>query len=37
MLENEMTIIYPYLIVFLIVAMICIVRTKKELEPVDKV
>ena len=37
MLENEMTIIYPYLIVFLIVAMICIVSTKKELEPVDKV
>ena len=37
MLENEMTVIYPYLIVFLIVAMICIVSTKKELEPLDKV
>ena len=37
MLDNEMTIIYPYLIVFLIVAMICIVSTKKELEPLDKV
>ena len=37
MLDNEMTVIYPYLIVFLIVAMICIVRTKKELEPLDKV
>ena len=36
-LENEMTVIYPYLIVFLIVAMICIVSTKKELEPLDKV
>ena len=37
MLKNEMTIIYPYLIVFLIVAMICIVSTNKELEPTDKV
>ena len=37
MLDNEMTVIYPYLIVFLIVAMICIVSTKKELEPIDKV
>ena len=37
MLDNEMTVIYPYLIVFLIVAMICIVSTKKELEPLDKV
>ena len=37
MLDNEMTVIYPYLIVFLIVAMICIVNTKKELEPIDKV
>ena len=37
MLENEMTVIYPYLIVFLIVAMICIVNTNRELEPVDKV
>ena len=37
MLENEMTVIYPYLIVFLIVAMICIVNTKRELEPIDKV
>ena len=37
MLDNEMTIIYPYLIIFLIVAMICIVNTKKELEPIDKV
>ena len=37
MLDNEMTVIYPYLIVFLIVAMICIVSTKKELEPQDKV
>ena len=37
MLDNEMTVIYPYLIVFLIVAMICIVRTKKGLEPQDKV
>ena len=37
MLDHEMTIIYPYLIVFLIVAMICIVNTKKELEPIDKV
>ena len=35
--DNEMTIIYPYLIIFLIVAMICIVNTKKELEPIDKV
>jgi len=32
-----MTVIYPYLIVFLIVVMICIVSTKKELEPLDKV
>ena len=37
MLKNEMTIIYPYLIVFLIVAMICIVSTNKELEPTDEV
>ena len=37
MLDNEMTVIYPYLIVFLIVAMICIVSAKKELEPIDKV
>ena len=37
MLDNEMTVIYPYLIVFLIIAMICIVSTKKELEPLDKV
>ena len=37
MLDNEMTVIYPYLIVFLIVAMICIVSTKKELEPLYKV
>ena len=37
MLDNEMTIIYPYLIIFLIVAMICIVNTKKELEPTDRV
>ena len=37
MLDNEMTVIYPYLIVFLIVAMICIVSTKKELETQDKV
>ena len=37
MLENEMTVIYPYLIVFLIVAMICIVNTNRELEPIDKV
>ena len=37
MLKNEMTVIYPYLIVFLIVAMICIVNTKRELEPIDKV
>jgi hypothetical protein len=37
MLENEMTVIYPYLILFLIVAMICIFSTKKDLEPIDKV
>ena len=37
MLDNEMTVIYPYLIVFLIVAMICIVSTKKVLEPQDNV
>ena len=37
MLENEMTVIYPYLILFLIVAMTCIFSTKKDLEPIDKV
>ena len=37
MLENEMTVIYPYLILFLIVAMTCIFSTKKDMEPIDKV
>ena len=37
MLENEMTVIYPYLLVFLFIAMVCILNTKKELEPIDKV
>ena len=37
MLDNEMTIIYPYLILFLFVAMLCIFSTKKELEPLDEV
>ena len=37
MLDNEMTVIYPYLILFLFVAMVCIFSTKKELEPLDEV
>ena len=37
MLDNEMTVIYPYLILFLFVAMMCIFSTKKELEPSDEV
>ena len=37
MLDNEMTVIYPYLILFLFVAMVCIFSTKKELEPSDEV
>ena len=37
MLENEMTVIYPYLILFLFVAMLCIFAAKKELEPHDEV
>jgi MFS family permease len=37
MLENEMTVIYPYLLVFLFIAMVCILNTKKQLEPIDKV
>ena len=37
MLTNELTVIYPYLLLFLLVAMVCIGMTKKDLESPDKV
>ena len=37
MLTNELTVIYPYLLFFLLVAMVCIGMTKKDLESPDKV
>ena len=37
MLTNELTVIYPYLLLFFLVAMVCIGMTKKDLESPDKV